>query len=419
MTRLELIDYVCRICDLNEEVDRTACAAFISKRYELIFNQFLWKDTLVCVDITVDPADENNAEGIILLPEVIDRVVAVRTACQSVAIRGLEDFYRVDFDKFSQQGSAYEFAILSPLWFVWRGLAGLQVTNDAADDAKILKVTWRDTNGKRYVQRITLASGSPPSVGPGVATVTVSGAAIADVNGTWSFSQTLNDKPYFLNDVTDRPMFYGVIGSGDSRWGIYSATNGGLVYYAYEDVASPDLVVTWIPNVSLGGAAPLPVVTLSGDFSTQKIEIESVFKPETTGSVVFEPQLLEQDDGGTLLLSDTRSPSYQRIRLFSIPTEELTLSVLGKKKFVPLDFDEEEPEIRNIDPCLIAFSSYDLLCYARRYGDAQPYLVEGTALLGELARLETMQAANHVQFRPTGGYGNQFSARRRGGIRSF
>jgi hypothetical protein len=399
MTLAQLTDYVCQKAGLTEDEDRSACQGFISKRYELIYNSYLWKDSLAGVDITVDPVNNaDNAEGIMLLPEVIDRVVAIRTPDangsfgRSVRVRGLEDFYRVDYDKFSKTGTPYEFALLSPVWFVWRGYGALQITGNASD-TKQMKVTWRDRDGKRYVQLL-----SNGVYLPGALTNAVPAGAQYDGDGTFNPNLTVG-RSYYYYDPSN-------LGNG-----VTFLTNGDT------QVPNNSVFVAG-SSVTLVGAGPDVNVTaylVATDGNKLRVEIESVFKQATTGVVSFAPVITPDGSSGTLQASDTRSPAYQRVRLFNIPTGAITLSVLGKKKFVPLDFDEEEPEIKNLDNCLIAFAMADMLKRARQFAKAQTETQEATVLLAELAKLETVQAAHNSRIIPDGGYGDVFFAPGRSG----
>jgi hypothetical protein len=118
MTLDELVDLVCTKTEQVEEDDRAAARLFLSKRYELIYNTYLWKEALTMVSVPVDPVnDMDNAAGIVALPQQIDRVVAIRTSEQSVRIKALEDFYRVDWNRFVDTGLPQsEFAILDAVW---------------------------------------------------------------------------------------------------------------------------------------------------------------------------------------------------------------------------------------------------------------------------------------------------------------
>lgn len=384
MTLIDLVNYICTKCGLLEAEDLAACRTFVSKRYELIYNSALWKDSLAGVDITVDPTNADNAEGIVLLPEVIDRVVAVRTHCNPVQVRGLEDFYRVPYDKFMQKGSPWEFAILSPLWFVWRGFVGLRVIIDAAA-TKPIKVTWRDETGKRFTQLLN--------------------------NNSLLNSVAYGDDLIPAGAVYDgSALYYVTMVAGQVYY--YTPGNSGQLDLADQVINAAGY---FTPNAgfvvgALSGGAGILVTDKVQPAKAARLEIEAVFKPTTTQPVSLNPQGYSkpQPAGGTLAPTDTRSPSYQRIRLAPIPQIAVSISVLGKMKFVPLDFDSEEPALRNLDNCLIAFGCADMQTYARQLGKADSFMKEGEVLLEELMKLETVQAANNQRIIPSEGFGDRY-----------
>jgi len=386
---------------LNDPEDLVAAKDFISKRYELIYNSHLWKDTLVQVDVSVDPDDDDNALGIVLMPEVIDRVVAVRTADRSIRIRGLEDYYGIDANKFPLSGTVYEGALLYPIWFNWRGLAGLQITSVAADNGAIVKVIWKDDAQVKHTQKLTLSNAVPPTIEylPLTNTVVVSGAGTSAVNGTYTWSKTLSR--FVLS--SDYHLSYS--GGTTGFWALFYTPTSEVKYYNN----NPDITLgTWLIDTA---SAPAPTVA-AGVKST--FEIESFFKPETAGAVTLEIERAcgYGNIGGTLATTETAGGKHQRIRLFSLPTSSFTLNVLGKKKFEPLDFDSEVPALKNLDNCLISFAVGDMWARGRHLGKAQACYQEGAMLLGELAKIETVQAANHSLIRPEWGYGNSIDNRK-------
>jgi len=397
MNLADLTSYVCTKGQMIGTADIAAAKLFLSKRYELIYNSYLWKDSLVMVNVVVDPANADNAEGIVLLPEVIDRVVAIRTADRSVRVHGLEDYYRQDFDKFTNTGAPYEFSLLSPVWFVWRGFVGLQ-TELSTGTAKI---TWRDTAGVRHVDTLALTAVNYLDDTPNGGLV-VSGAGTAAANGTYIYGNE-GDGVYYYRKSATAAIGVEVINPTLQRWTI--VINGQP---KYEIELAGDSAVLQVPLgtwVKVGAVAlPVPTVAKTGD---ARIEIESIFKADTS-EFSLNPQFSGEAAGGTLALKDTRSPSYQRIRLFSIPSIVTTLKVLGKKKFTPLTLDSEEPEIKNLDNCLIALALGDLWHRRRQINKAQACYQEGAALLKELALLETVQAAHNSRFIPDGGAGDAY-----------
>ena len=409
MNLADLTSYICTKGQMTGTADRAAAKLFLSKRYELIYNSYLWKDSLVMVDVTVDPADADNAEGIVLLPEVIDRVVAIRTADRSVRVRGLEDYYRIDADQFARTGSAFEFSLLSPVWFIWRGYHGLVIqAAEAGDNSVEMLVTWRDETGARFVQKLKHGDKLSYPIPADALTTTVTGCGQSDVNGTYVTPGKINGKPYFTKGGVTLIQWDG------SKWKLYSLT---MLAYAYESaaaVATPDLVTNW---TAINGAPnPLPLFSAFAG-AVRRFEVESVFKPTTTNIMILNAQFNGDSAGGIIGATDLKSPSYQRVRLFSIPSVATTLKVLGKKKFEPLTFDQEEPAIKNLDNCLLALALGDLWARRRQMGKAAMFYQEGAALLKELALLETVQAAHNTQFLPDGGAGDAlFGPGRSGGI---
>lgn len=400
MNRLDLVNYVSQQSQMaGAPGDATACQNFLSKRYELIYNSYLWKDTLTMVNVPFDPVNnQDNADGICLLPEVIDRVVALRTSLNSVRIHGLEDYYRIDYDAFNQGitnpfGTSAEFAILSPIWFVWRGALGLKMAyGNSAADTLPCKVTWRDETGKRFVQLLNnaalLNSSNARSANLIPANATYSGGGYP----VYSNGPLVVGKKYVwipgANEISG-PFGTGIVPA------IFTAPSPAYAFQTASPVGSP-----------VTGYIGLPVVS--------RLEIETVFKPATTSTVSVSPQAVGDVAGGTMQPTDTASPKYQRIRLFSIPQGAITLNVLGKKPFIPLDFDQEVPAIKNLDNVLIAFTLGDMLRYARQYGKSQQLYTEGAALLRELALLEVVQGANNTRIIPESGYGDPYFSAGRG-----
>lgn len=342
MTLSELATYITTKTQLVEADDLAAAQLFLSKRYELIYNSYLWKDALAMMTVEVNPAtNPDHAQGIVLMPQQIDRVVALRNDQQSIRVHGLEDFYRMDFNEFTQTGMTQsEFALLDPVWFTGRP----------------------DPN--------YLADYAAGRIAPG-----------ATVTGPGTFVTISSD------NAADTAPIKVIWRDNNDRY-----------------------VVT----------APMPLTLTPADGSGF-LEIETLFKPATQGMVSVVANTPSPVAGtslvtnvtstlGTLAPACTRSPQHQRVRLFAIPNAPFTLMVLGKKPFVPLDFATEKPLIRNLDNCLIAFGTADLLQRARQFGKAAQQMQEGAALLAELAKLEVLQATNNSRFVPDGGFGDPFFA---------
>jgi hypothetical protein len=160
------------------DTDDVTFAKGIARQWdEFIWNSALWKDALYAVDIAVTPAtDDDHAEGVILLPELIDRVVGVRTLVNSLRVQAIESLYRLDFDKFNEEGTPWQFVILPPIWYTWRPVSGSgsyislsPIDQNGTDGALNVKIIWIDQLNIRHVVEGVMAASAlqmePPNSG--------------------------------------------------------------------------------------------------------------------------------------------------------------------------------------------------------------------------------------------------------------
>jgi hypothetical protein len=311
MNLATLVERACLESGYNDTDDVAAAAKFARHWDEHIWNAALWKDALVACDVAVTPgSNDDHAEGIVFLPEVIDRVVAVRTAANQILVQGQEHHYRMDYDSFTAEGAPVEFHILPPAWFTWHADADyiyIRSRTDA-DAEEIIHVSWVDGLGRKTTQTFTIGS-----------------------------------------------------------------------------------------HTQLAPETP----------PTGKVTVLRVAKPTTTAPIaVYDPTtILDDQAGNALVLSDDHSPLYQRLRLLPIPTADLTLKVLGKAKCEPLEFDQQEPALRNCTNALLAYIRGSLKRRGGENGAAQLEFAEANALLEQVKQIEALQAANNQRFLPEAGYG--------------
>lgn len=413
MTLDELVSYVTTKSQLVEADDIAAAKLFLSKRYELIYNSYLWKDSLAMVNVTVDPVNNlDNAQGVVLLPQMIDRVVALRNADQSIRIKGLEDFYRVDWNRFIDSGmTTAEFCILNPVWLDIRANANPYtapvVPVPSGGGTYNIETTIGDAlkfDAVSYAITITDPFGAIPPISVPSGSSAYVKADVSDVRGFVISIPIGQPLTVVVNKLT-LPANQ-TTGAGSSV--VIQSTNP-------VDDNMVQVKVVWRDNSERYVTTAVLPVTLGPNDGTGNFEIEAVFKPVTVGNLqvaVTSPVGTSSvtQIAGTLSTTTLMSPKYQRIRVFSIPTGLTTLNVLGKKPFVPLDFGSESPALKNLDNCLIAFAMADLLARVRQYSKSQAQMQEGATLLSELAKLETVQSANNSRFVPDGGYGDEFFA---------
>lgn len=399
MNLSDMVTQICADTGYVDDDDQRFARTALRQRDDLLWRMGLWKDSLIQVNVPVDPVtNEDHAEGIIYLPEVIERVVGVRTADQWLRVSGLETFYRVDVDKFAATGSPVDFAKLAPGWFTWRGMLGLQIASDATDDGKQIKVLWRDSHGRRYTQPITLAAAAGLTLqdSPLTNTVILSGASSGyDLDGIYVWDGTKFDAAG--NVGANWTIQYHEF-NGTTAWYVLSG-DGSHVFQSLAGVLGPytDLVA--------GAAGAIPSVAY-GVKTT--ISVEAMYKPVTAGAVALNPQLFGDPAGASLLAAETKSPTYQRIRIFPIPSAAGGLMVLGKAAYVPLDFDEMEPRITGSHLALMAFAKHLLLKRGGENGTALDAVQEAIGLLDTLKKEELIQEANNQRIIPDSGYGDAY-----------
>lgn len=399
MTLDEMAQFICGKVNQTEAEDILACKGFLRRRYQVAFKDALWKDSIVQIDLTVDPTDPNNATGIVLLPEIVDRVMAVRSTTRALNVQSWDQYFRVDFDAFAKTGDAFEFAQLNPVWFTVRpatnpwtevalvslGVSEDQINCDVGDVFRFINNTGQQVIVQTPDNFFVLA------VQDGTTAYITAVQTVLLVNYLTPY--TVRASFQILNLAAHQSTGAGSTMVVTSA----SAADTAPVKIIWRDLAGKRYETT----------AALPL-TLTPDDDAGFFEIEALFKPATTGLITA---TLNDASGlalaqATLAAVKTRSPAFQRIRLFNIPTANVSLKVLAKSRFEALDFDFQEPAINGVENCLLAFGQGDMLQRERQYGKAQQLYQEASLLLEQLKREETVQQAFNQRIMPAGGYGD-------------
>ena len=418
------------------------------------------------VNVPVNPVTNlDNAAGIVMLPQQVDRLVAVRTPNSSVKIQGLEHFYRIDWDAFCSNGvpstsfAPNQMSILNPVWLTVRPATYSNVAASGTYSAGAIVINSTNNSGPNangtYIYNaaqnlfigptgytISPPNNPPNTVAPGnfvlaiarntgYQTIQAYSAAAANNNWTVVNLTTCSSTGGFyitvptvigqLYKLTTGQNDYGFTGAAAASGSIFYfiATSATTNIYGLESAAftgilqtsTVNLLATYNAGVTVTISSDNPADYAAGTAATVKvtwrdstdrytttavlpitvtpadaqgvIEIESVFKPATQGNltVTINDPLPASRLIGSLAPTVLQSPSFQRLRIFPVPTAATTLNVLGKKPFVPLAFPTEIPAIRNLDNCLIAFAMGDMLERARQFGKAQQQYTEAAALL--------------------------------------
>lgn len=150
----EMAAFVCNKVRHTDSVSVTRCKEFLNARYTMVYDSELWRASLFC---TYASAGEN---GVYFLPDTVDSLVAVRADDRYLRTEQFEQFFRIDYNLFSDTGNAYQFSILQRC--VWdRSFANASTSteyingntikiasDDSGDLTTVCKVTYIDSQGR-------------------------------------------------------------------------------------------------------------------------------------------------------------------------------------------------------------------------------------------------------------------------------
>ncbi len=424
MTLDEMASYVTTKVNQTETNDVTACKGFIRRRYELMYNDQLWKDSIAAVDMTLDPDNADNAQGVVVLPPLIDRPIAVRGSNRGILVNPIDRYYRIDLDMFVRQGTQYEMALLSPAWFTVRPVDDPFTRDELVSSGTAFSAHSGFRNSH---------SDPTPLLAFAIIFPTVAGQwyeIVPDANST-GYMQADSGLYYFDSQVNltagttvrfqasstsvalkGTGTFTGSV-NGITLTAFKSSGAGATIAITSSDSSdTSNIKVIWrdLAGKRYETTAELPTVTLTPDDDAGYFEIEAIYKSTTTGNLTV---TLNDSSGltkteGTLLTTDTRSPSFQRIRVFDIPNQSADIKVAGKVKCEALDFDNQEPQLRGCENILMTFAQADMLERERQYGKAQGKVNEAVALLEQYKRIEVVQQAHNMRIIPEHGFVTEY-----------
>jgi hypothetical protein len=179
MTLLDMANFICGKVNQTDVDDLAECRGFLKQRHEMIWNDQIWKDSLVEYRKTLEPTGytvESNwlpTKGVLLLPPIIQRVLAVRTDSRHLNVQRPEFYYRIDYDAFAKTGVPSEFLVLpAVVWetdvpaqfFVYSTTGGSTAVIDYldADEVTLLRISGPIVPGMQAnssrLDRLTLDS---------------------------------------------------------------------------------------------------------------------------------------------------------------------------------------------------------------------------------------------------------------------
>lgn len=396
MNLLEMAQFVCSKLNQSETEDQAAAKLFLQRRYEMVWADQLWKDSLFeytqAIGGTYTPASTwLPTRRVLILPPQIEYVVAVRTADRQLTPDSAERFYRMDYDAFSQSGNAQHFLNLPRCVWDFDTATNIYLTpNSADDDTKEVIVDYLDSD-RITLRRVTstLAADQSVLVGTALTVDRIAKAATAGdvVLGNQDtpnlFAGQLYDQPTggaYLKSVTLTAGAAYKMVVGNSMM-LYSSdleethtANGTFV------AGKTDYV---LQGPAYGGGLPAPDVAI-----TTTLQLVS--------SIV------------TIPAADTSAEKRCRIQIVGNLPDNTTLRVLGKRTCPLLTGDNDSPALTGVENCLLAFCQSDMLERSRQYGKAATMANEAAQLLEQLKRVQTVQQAHNKRLMPADGYGSDY-----------
>lgn len=341
MTLGNMAAFVCAKMRKPDSTSLAICKQFIAQRYELIYNNQLWKDSLYQYEGTIDPVvnlasppsvspdiytganpygQTMAGSGIVFLPTGIDKVVAVRTNDSDVAPIDRQDLFRADLDDFSSTGSPVEFFDLPPCFaYDYRADLGIFAGAESALDLGTkLRVVWINHRNEKVTDWLTVSGAFPPGE-----------AALPD-----------NQQNVDSNGVAGARQIIDIA---------YPVTNG-VIWVMLKPSAAADVTVSYF---------------IWGLYPSQR-------------------------------RADRRIP----LRFVRIPTVATPYKALVKLAPSPLVDDLDSPSLLTVDNVLIAFAQSDMLERERQYGKAGLLKQEAIGLLEQFTRSERAQRAGIQKLSP-------------------
>lgn len=152
----DLATFICKKVRQRDTQAVLDCKDFLNRRYELIYNESLWRDSLWTLDFTFTPEVVGVPEswaGIKFLPGVVDRLVALRMTDQPLDVVAAEHLYRSGIDEFERSGTPARYSTGAPVVAILPPEYDTNdvsiLSGDASDDGHAWTMTIIDTNGDR------------------------------------------------------------------------------------------------------------------------------------------------------------------------------------------------------------------------------------------------------------------------------
>lgn len=192
MTLLEYVQFITSKTGKTDAAAQSLARQFIQRRYQMIYDSALWRDSLAMVSIAA-------TSGTVTLPSTIERVVSARWKNGEIAPVEPQTLFQADPTIFERYGAPTAFSELPPVACNPQppspGLDADTITASSSDPSDNASILLRGLNaGVEQVEALALA-GDGSSVTSAQSWDTVFTLSKDATNGTVTFTSTAGGTP--------------------------------------------------------------------------------------------------------------------------------------------------------------------------------------------------------------------------------
>lgn len=438
MNLTEMANHVCAKVRKTDAESLAICKAFLNRGYETLYHEQLWRQALGLVQVAVDPAsDDLHAQGVVLLPpRSLGQVIACRTDNRAIGVAHYEELLGYDQDVFEDAGDPASFVLMRPVVHQFSDLASALsgLAENSADDGVTLKFEYLNIADALVQGEAAINSASTTDL--------VSGGAQAKEYYSVSKPPTTGRVALCLppelienGEFSDSVDGWTANGFAASVGGGYSGncakvqnvSGAGYIAQRFRTVAGRSYNVSYFFKMGSISGGRVKIGTAPNDASLWSTSEHSnavwtgyawigafvatgsetwITLCNTTsgdGDYTYWDSVSVRDSDheylGYMGANETEYPRRQRLQLVQKPQGALTLTVLGKREFLPMT-DYSSPILPWCVNCLMDFAQADMLERDRQYAKAQAKRAEAVALLDRARMVEVFQQAHRARLMP-------------------
>jgi hypothetical protein len=159
MNLLEISNLVCSKLGKSDSQTVEICKNFIRQRYQMIFDSYLWRDSLTLISITAEAGKEE-----VILPYGVDRVIGVRSANHEITGINLSSLFQLDAGIFDRIGTPLLFSEQTSIATRKSPEGGsLMLVSSSNDDVGIEVKIRGELNGLEVTEEVQLDGTTPVS----------------------------------------------------------------------------------------------------------------------------------------------------------------------------------------------------------------------------------------------------------------